>query len=110
MIKVGAITIGQAPRTDVTKDILPLLGEEVELIQAGGLDGLTREDPEAKKLTCTLNSMKFIQDRTVFKGVARYDGQPVIREGFALMNINNTDPTTSIDFAPDTANTEESGS
>ena len=54
--------------------------------------------------------VKFIQDRTVFKGVARYDGQPVIREGFALMNINNTDPTTSIDFAPDTANTEESGS
>ena len=47
MRKVGAITIGQAPRTDVTKDILPLLGEEVELIQAGGLDGLTREEIQA---------------------------------------------------------------
>lgn len=47
MSKVGAITIGQAPRTDVTKDILPLLGEEVELIQAGGLDGLTREEIQA---------------------------------------------------------------
>ena len=31
------------------------------------LDGLTREDPEAKKLTCTLNSMKFIQDRSIFR-------------------------------------------
>lgn len=24
-IKIGAITIGQAPRTDITRDILPLL-------------------------------------------------------------------------------------
>ena len=39
--------VGAAPRTDVTKDILPLLGEEVELIQAGGLDGLTREEIQA---------------------------------------------------------------
>ena len=54
--------------------------------------------------------VKFIEDRTVFKGVARYDGRPVIAEGFAVMNINNTDPTTSISFAPDTANQEESGS
>ena len=47
MIKVGAITIGQSPRTDVTQDILPLLGDQVELLQAGGLDGLTREEIEA---------------------------------------------------------------
>lgn len=39
MIKVGAITIGQSPRTDVTQDILPLPGDQVELLQAGGLDG-----------------------------------------------------------------------
>lgn len=44
MIKVGAITIGQSPRTDVTQDILPLLGDQVELLQAGGLDGLSREE------------------------------------------------------------------
>lgn len=47
MIKVGAITIGQSPRTDVTPDLLPLLGDQVELLQAGGLDGLTREEIEA---------------------------------------------------------------
>lgn len=44
MIKIGAITIGQAPRVDVTGDITPILGENIELIQAGGLDGLTREE------------------------------------------------------------------
>lgn len=48
----------------------------------------------------------FIQDRTVFRGVARYDGLPVIAEAFALLNVNNTNPTTTIDFAPDSANAD----
>jgi protein AroM len=46
MKKIGAITIGQAPRDDVTADIMGILGD-VELLQAGGLDGLTREDIKA---------------------------------------------------------------
>lgn len=50
--------------------------------------------------------VKFIEDRTVFRGTARYDGLPVIAEGFALMNINNTNPTTTIQFAPDSANAQ----
>ena len=48
----------------------------------------------------------FIEDRTVFRGRARYDGLPVIAEGFVLMNVKNTNPTTSINFAPDAANAE----
>ena len=48
----------------------------------------------------------FIQDRTVFRGRARYDGLPVIAEGFVLMNVKNTNPTTSVEFAPDTANAD----
>ena len=43
-MKVGAVTIGQAPRVDVMPDILPILGEDVELIQMGGLDGLSKEE------------------------------------------------------------------
>ena len=50
--------------------------------------------------------VKFIDDETVFKGTARYDGAPAIAEGFMVINVNNTDPTTSISFAPDSANTE----
>lgn len=46
-MKVGAITIGQSPRADVVQELLPLMGEQVELIQAGALDGLTREDIQA---------------------------------------------------------------
>lgn len=48
----------------------------------------------------------FIADRTVFRGRARYDGLPVIAEGFVLLNVKNTNPTTSVNFAPDTANAE----
>ena len=47
MMKVGAITIGQSPREDVIQDLLPLMDDRVELIQAGALDGLTREDIRA---------------------------------------------------------------
>lgn len=48
--------------------------------------------------------VRFIEDQTVFKGTARYDGMPVFGESFIALNINNTNPTTSIPFAPDTAN------
>ncbi|MBU5627171.1 AroM family protein [Oscillibacter sp. MSJ-2] len=48
MKKIGAITIGQAPRTDISEDIGDILGSDIELIQAGALDGLTIE--EVKRL------------------------------------------------------------
>lgn len=46
----------------------------------------------------------FIQDNTVFRGKARADGAPVIPGAFVAININNTDVTTAMDFAADTAN------
>ena len=42
-MKIGAVTIGQAPRTDVTSDIMHIFDGRVELSQRGGLDGLTVE-------------------------------------------------------------------
>ena len=42
--KIGALTIGQAPRVDVTGDLGHLFGPHVELIEAGALDGLTRAE------------------------------------------------------------------
>ena len=47
----------------------------------------------------------FIQDQTVFKGVARYDGQPVIAEAFVAIGLEATTPdATSVAFEPDKAN------
>ena len=45
-MKIGAITIGQAPRVDVTADILDIFADQIELFQRGGLDGLSREEIE----------------------------------------------------------------
>lgn len=43
-MKVGAVTIGQAPRNDVTCDLMPIFGDKVELLQRGALDGLTMDE------------------------------------------------------------------
>ncbi len=48
--------------------------------------------------------VRFIEDQTVFKGTARYDGMPVFGEGFVIVNIANTAPITTVTFAPDAAN------
>lgn len=43
--------------------------------------------------------VKFIQDQTVIRGRARYDGKPAIVKAFAVIAFDNTNPTTSVDFA-----------
>lgn len=53
--------------------------------------------------------VRFTDDQTVFKGTARYDGLPVIAEGFVAIGIAGTTPSaSSISFAADTANTAAS--
>ena len=49
--------------------------------------------------------VQFIEDNTVFRAKARYDGKPVIAEGFVAIGIGGTTPSdSSISFAEDTAN------
>ncbi|HHT84554.1 MAG: AroM family protein [Bacillota bacterium] len=38
---LGTVTIGQAPRTDLIPEIKQFLGDGVEILEAGALDGLT---------------------------------------------------------------------
>lgn len=48
---------------------------------------------------------QFIEDNTVFKAKARYDGLAVIAEGFVAIGINGETPSDEdIEFAEDTAN------
>ena len=47
-IKIGAVTIGQSPRTDITEDAGHFFGDRVELLEFGALDRYTPE--EAKQL------------------------------------------------------------
>ncbi|MBQ7795914.1 MAG: AroM family protein [Lachnospiraceae bacterium] len=43
-MKIGAITVGQSPRTDLMPDMEAIFMDSIEVIQMGGLDGLTREE------------------------------------------------------------------
>lgn len=41
---IGTVTIGQAPRVDVVPEISSILGNDVEIREAGALDGLTKAE------------------------------------------------------------------
>jgi len=45
--KIGLLTIGQSPRLDLTKDLAPILGPEVDILEYGALDELSLEEIEA---------------------------------------------------------------
>ena len=47
MTRVGLITVGQSPRTDVVPDMAVILGSDVDIIEAGALDGLSRAQIDA---------------------------------------------------------------
>jgi len=40
---IGTVTIGQSPRTDVIPDVASILGPDIEIREAGALDGLSPE-------------------------------------------------------------------
>lgn len=48
--------------------------------------------------------VRFLEDQTVFKGTARYDGHPSIAEAFGVMSITTSAPSTSVEFPQDAAN------
>jgi len=39
--RLGALTIGQSPRTDIIPELRSVLGNEIEIVEAGALDGLS---------------------------------------------------------------------
>ena len=47
---------------------------------------------------------QFIEDNTVFRGIARYDGRPAAGEAFAAFALSTTTIATTATFAADTAN------
>jgi protein AroM len=42
--RVGMITIGQSPRIDIVPEMREVIGPEIEIMEAGALDGLTLEE------------------------------------------------------------------
>lgn len=68
-------------------DIIGGYGDLYFLAQRAGIDIKTSEHA------------MFIEDNTVYRGVARYDGRPTFGEGFVALNINNAEVTTTMAFA-----------
>ncbi|MDH7607085.1 MAG: AroM family protein [Candidatus Bathyarchaeota archaeon] len=72
-MKIGLITIGQTPRTDVTPTLREMLGKEAEFIEKGALDGLTKK--EIEKLAPTKKDYVLVtrlKDGTPVKVARRY--------------------------------------
>lgn len=47
--RVGFITIGQAPRNDIIKELYPLLGQKIEIVEKGALDELSMDEIKSLK-------------------------------------------------------------
>lgn len=90
---------------------MPVLGGDIEVLDfipdgviIGGYFELYLLAERAGTKFAQSEHAFFIQDHTAFKGTARYDGQPVIPEGFMAIGINGATPTATMTFASDTAN------
>lgn len=93
---------------------MPIVGGDIVILEfipdgdiVGGYGELYLLAERAGIQLAQSEHVRFIEDQTVFKGTARYDGRPVFGEGFVVMNINNVAPATSVPFAPDNANPED---
>ena len=90
---------------------MPILGGDIEVLDfipdgviIGGYFELYLLAERAGTKFAQSEHAMFIQDQTVFKGTARYDGQPVIAEAFMAIGINGPTPNADMTFASDTAN------
>lgn len=105
----GAIVSGQ-------NNTMPIVGGDVveldfipDNVIIGGYGSLYLLAERAGAQLAQSEHVQFIEDNTVFKGTARYDGRPVIGEAFVAINISQEDlqtvpSATAVTFAADTAN------
>ena len=103
----GNIVSGVLDRMPVIGGVIEVLDFIPDNVIVGGYFDLYLLAERAGTKFATSEHVKFLQDQTVFKGTARYDGQPAIAEGFVAIGINGTTPNATMTFAPDTANTGE---
>ena len=104
----GAIVAGVSGRMPVTGGIIEVLDFVPDNVIIGGFFDLYLLAERGGEKFATSEHVRFLQDQTVMKGTARYDGKPAIAEGFIAIGINGVTPTAAMTFAPDDANPAES--
>ena len=96
---------------------MPVLGGVIEVldfipdyVMISGYFDLYLLAERAGAKFATSEHVRFLQNQTVMKGTARYDGGPIIAEAFVAIGVNSTTPdaTTGITFGQDKANTVQS--
>ena len=102
----GNIVTGILDRMPVIGGVIEVLDFVPDNVIIGGYFDLYLLGERAAAKFATSEHVRFLQDQTVMKGTARYDGKPSIAEGFVAIGINGTTPTADMTFAPDTANEE----
>lgn len=100
----GAIVSGMNGTMPVVGGVAEVLNFIPDNVIVGGYLDLYILAERAGTRLAQSEHARFIEDRTVFRGTARYDGRPVIAEGFVAIGINGTTPTAAMTFASDTAN------
>ena len=90
---------------------MPVIGGTVEILEfipdyviiGGYFENYLLAERKGKQFAQS-EHVRFLQDETVMKGTARYDGEPVIAEAFVAMGINGTTPNSDMTFGEDEAN------
>lgn len=100
----GAIVSGMNGTMPVVGGVAEVLSFIPDNVIIGGYFELYLLAERADVRLAQSEHVRFIQDQTVFKGTARYDGLPVIAEAFVAIGISGTTPTAAMTFAADTAN------
>lgn len=103
----GAIVTGQSGTMPVIGGAIEKLSFIPDDVIIGGYGDLYLLAERAGTTISQSEHARFIEDQTVFKGTARYDGLPVIAEGFVAIGIGGTKPTANaVTFAEGTANSD----
>ena len=94
---------------------MPVIGGTVEILEfmpdyvmVGGYFELYLLAERSGQKFAQSEHVRFLQDQTVLKGTARYDGVPVIAEAFVAIGVNSTTPDSTMSFDEDKANTVQS--
>ena len=101
----GAIVAGVNGSMPVIGGIIEVLNFLPDNVIIGGYFELYILAERRGPRFATSEHVRFLQDQTVLKGTARYDGGPAIAEAFVAIGIaGNTPAATGVTFAQDTAN------
>lgn len=101
----GAVVSGMEGTMPVVGGIVEVLDFIPDYVIIGGYFDLYKLAERGGAKFAQSEHVLFINDKTVFKGTARYDGAPAIAEAFVAIGINGTTPSSTMTFALDKANT-----